>query len=70
MTRRDFLKMMAVASAAGLLLPCNGYAGPDVLSEFYDLPPFGQLTSNAHDGLPSATGPDIFSQTLDQHRYR
>jgi len=44
MTRRDFLKMLAAASAAGLLLPRNGYAGPDVLSDFYDLPPFGQLT--------------------------
>ncbi|MBI3775332.1 MAG: thiosulfohydrolase SoxB [Gammaproteobacteria bacterium] len=44
MTRRDFLKMLAAASAAGLVLPRHSYAAPDTMSEFYDLPPFGQLT--------------------------
>ncbi len=28
----------------GLVLPRLSYAGPDVLSGLYDLPPFGQLT--------------------------
>jgi len=44
MTRRDFLKMLAAASAAGLVFPRHGYAGPDTLNELYDPPPFGQLT--------------------------
>ncbi len=44
MTRRDFIKMLAAASASGLVLPYHGYAGSGSLPELYDPPPFGQLT--------------------------
>lgn len=44
MTRREFLKLLAAAGAAGLIFQRHAYAGPDTLSGFYDLPPFGQLT--------------------------
>ncbi len=44
MTRRDFIKLLSAAGAAGLILPRQSYAGPDILSDLYDLPPFGQLT--------------------------
>lgn len=44
MTRRDFIKMLTAVGAAGLILPRQGYAGPDMLSDLYDLPPFGQVT--------------------------
>lgn len=44
LSRRDFIKMLAAASATGLFLPRQSYGAASELSEFYQLPPFGNLS--------------------------